>query len=142
MLRSFFHGRYGFDTLFYGLVIIQGVLIALAWVASVLGFSTVYYICFYVQMALFVYTFYRTLSKKIDKRQRENARFMALLGKLKSKKAAKKQNPKASKKQSGQKRDCFFTSCPHCKANLRLPNVVGKHGVKCPRCGKDFDLEI
>lgn len=142
MFGSFFHGRYGFDTLFYGLVVIQGVLIALAWVASALGLWTVYYICFFVQLALFIYTFYRALSKKIDKRQRENARFTALLGRIKSKNAAKKQKPKTDKKQSEQRRDYFFTSCPHCKANLRLPNVVGKHGVKCPRCGKDFDVEI
>lgn len=141
MLGSFFYGRYGFDMLFYGLMIIQGVLIALAWVASVLGLWAVYYICFFVQLVLFIYTFYRVLSRKTDKRQNENARFMALLGKLKSKKDAKAQK-NSGKKQKEQKRDYFFTSCPHCRANLRLPNVVGKHSVKCPRCGNDFDMEI
>lgn len=136
MLGSFFYGRYGFDALFYGLMAIQAVLIGIAWLAGVLNITALYYVCFFIQLALFIYTFYRVLSKKKDKRQKENARFMTFLGKL------KKGKQKKQRRQNGQKRDYYFAVCPHCKANLRLPNVVGKHGVKCPRCGKNFEIEI
>lgn len=139
MLGSFFYGRYGFDMLFYGLMAIQGVLVAAAWVASLFELWPVYYICFFVQIALFIYTFYRVLSKKKDKRQKENARFVSFLGKLKKGKQQKQKNKTGKNKQ---KRDYYFAACPHCKANLRLPNVVGRHGVKCPRCGKEFEIEI
>ncbi len=136
MFGSFFYGRYGFDALFYGLMAIQAVLIALACIARAIGLDLMYYICFFVQIALFAYTFWRVLSKKTDKRQRENARFMTFLGKLKNGKTQKQKN------KSKQKRDYYFATCPHCKANLRLPNIVGKHGVKCPRCNNNFNIEI
>ncbi len=139
MLGSFFYGRYGFDGLFYGLMAIQAVLIMLACIAKAIGLDVIYYICFFVQIALFAYTFYRVLSKKKDKRQKENARFMAFLGKLRNGKTQKQKNKNNNNRQ---KRDCYFTACPHCKANLRLPNIVGRHGVKCPRCGKEFEIEI
>lgn len=136
MLGSFFYGRYGFDGLFYGLMAIQAVLIMLACIAKAIGLDVMYYICFFVQIALFIYTFYRVLSKKKDKRQKENARFMVFLSKFKKGKQQKQ------RRQNTQKRDYYFAVCPHCNANLRLPNVVGRHGVKCPRCGKEFEIEI
>ncbi len=137
-MRNFFAGRYGFDPMFYGLIALQVVLILLSSLGSLLGSSVMYYIFFALQIALFGYTFYRVLSKSHDKRRAENAKFMSLIYQLKQKKLPKVQFGGKAKARS----EYYFTSCPSCSANLRLPNKKGKHGVRCPRCGHYFDIKI
>lgn len=76
------------------------------------------------------YSMFRTLSRNIYQRQKENAFY------LKWKKRFLRPFTEMRDKTHA------YRTCPHCKARLRLPKKKGRHTVCCPRCNKDFDVRI
>ena len=82
-LSRFMYGRYGVDRMFKGLA----VLYLAVWVVSgVIGFFTDWYIVYYalrlIMTALFVWSFWRVLSRNLDARRRENQKYCAFVDKL------------------------------------------------------------
>ncbi|MCQ2455738.1 MAG: hypothetical protein MJ096_00100 [Clostridia bacterium] len=85
--------------------------------------------------AVLAYTLFRFFSKNTVKRSAENRKYLKI------------------KKNIGIELKLFFDrfryiktarfrKCSHCRAIVKLPNVGGKHTVKCPKCGEKFDVNI
>ena len=127
-IARFMMGRYGIDKLYHFLIAICAILI----VVNIFINNLVIAI---VEMAIFIYAFFRVMSKNIYKRQKENQKFLKLMEKplkfinlLKCKWRDRKSH--------------VYKKCPSCKNNLRLPKQKGKHTVVCPCCKNRFDVKI
>ncbi len=137
-LSRFMYGRYGTDRMFKGLA----VLYLIIWVLSgIIGFFTDWYAVYYglrfLMTALFVWSFYRVLSRNIDARRRENAKYCEIVDKLFRKKSASgynyvyEQKPKQPKPRNS--KEYKYVKCS-CGATLRLKRRKGTHTATCPRC--------
>lgn len=127
-INRFMYGRYGADPLFYALLI-------LFLVTNLLGNFFRLYPLWLLSYMPAVFALVRYYSKNIYKRREENRRFLAIANSFKS----------AFRLLRDRLRDinkCRYRKCKHCHAVLRLPIKRGKHSVKCPRCGKHFDVNI
>lgn len=129
---TFMYGRYGFDALSKLLWIISLVIS----VANIFIFHPLtHYILYGISTLLLAFVIFRILSRNIYKRQRENAVYLRIKGKIKgffSLRRAKFRDRKTH----------VFKKCPSCKNNLRLPRKKGKHTVNCPCCHTRFDVKI
>lgn len=142
-IRQFMYGRYGFDS--FGLA-----LIVIYLIVSFINLFVLSWVLYIAELLLLVYAFFRAFSKNIPARQRENAVYLKVWSKIKAFFSKIKQTFSKSKSSStGTKqtdyteRDVYkFRTCPSCSATLRLPNKPGKHTTKCPRCGKEFEVNI
>ncbi|MFA6789814.1 MAG: hypothetical protein WCR15_09020 [Arcobacteraceae bacterium] len=122
------YGRYGIDKLYYGMFILFVVLMFV----NVLANSLAIIILMWV---VFIYMFFRILSRNIYKRQKENAVFVKALNKFIS-------FYKLNIKRIKEFKTFRYKKCPYCKAMLHLPKKVGKHTVCCPKCKNNFHLRI
>ena len=119
--RRFMYGRYGEDLLNFFIIIV-------ALVFSFLRFPFSYV----VSWVLIGITIYRTFSKNIYKRQRENAKFMSILYKI--------SNFFIGIKNYFSSRKHFrFYKCPECGTKMRVPKGKGKIRITCPECGTKFE---
>ena len=125
-LERFMYGRYGTDTL--GKIVIWTALVVMI-VNSFIN-SLILYLA---ELFLIGYSFFRMFSKNIGKRYQENRKFEILLNKFTS-------FFKLNKSKWRDRKTHVFTQCPHCKVNLRLPKIKGKHTVNCPKCHRKFDF--
>lgn len=130
-LTRFFYGRYGSDQLNMFIMIVCMVLLLVAMFLPVVPS----YILRGVAAALMFLSVFRMLSKKIDKRRRENAVFTKILYAVKSFFIRQFNRIRYIKKYR-------YRKCPGCKNYLRLPYKKGEHDVKCPRCGKNFSVKL
>ena len=148
----FMYGRYGGDTLnrflsgvYLALVVVGFILSAINRLHPTAALSVVRMVLYYLSLALFLWTIFRMLSKKISKRQKENARFMRWWGNWQPyfREKAKKNEPKVrlfvNKMQDSEH---LYKKCPQCKAVLRLAKKRGKHTTRCPACGHKFNVRI
>ena len=140
-LYRFFYGRYGTDQLYkFCLILLMLLLVAslvlqftlpegLASAIVSLSISVLTY-------ALMFWMIFRSMSRNIYKRRRENERYLKISG------AAKRFfiGNTSRKTRSANRDDQYyiFRDCTRCKATLRLPRKKGKHSVKCPRCSHSF----
>lgn len=69
--------------------------------------------------ALFGWAFFRTFSRNLTARRRENQRFVQFFRKLTD-------------------RNNRYYRCPQCKQTVRVPRGRGKICIKCPKCGEKF----
>ena len=123
-IRRFLYGRYGFDQLSFALLLgylvfnllrsLTGVR-ALGWLALVLGVLAVY----------------RILSRNLERRRRENAKFMNLVGPL-------VRWVRMRRTIMSDKEHCYFR-CPSCGRYLRVPRGKGKINITCRNCGVSFE---
>ena len=127
-VASFMVGRYGVDRLYYFLLAVCFILIVINLFMDSLVISL-------VESALFVYTFYRVLSRNVYKRQQENEKFIKIGEYFK-----KQFNLQKCKVRD--RKTHVYRKCPSCKNNLRLPKQKGKHTVVCPCCKHRFDVKI
>lgn len=65
-------------------------------------------------------TFYRTFSRNVSKRYRENQRFTQFFARIK-----------------GRKTYCYF-KCPNCKTQVKVPRGKGTIRITCPSCKEKF----
>lgn len=131
-LRSFLWGRYGIDGLYYGLLCA----FLITWIARLFCRNIIAAIVLgVVQLAIFVFMFYRCFSKNITARRLENEKFMGVFRSIKNFFILTKNRVRDIK-------GFRYRKCPHCKAVLRLPRRKGRHGVVCPRCHKRFEVKI
>ena len=137
-LARFLYGRYGTDELYNALFITELVLLFLASALTVIGravpvLSVVSVILYLLALGLLIWSMLRFFSRNIAKRRRENEAWLRFLSKFKRKK--KPVLPPDTPTH-------IFRACPKCRATLRLPREVGKHQVKCPRCGERFGVKV
>lgn len=127
-LARFMYGRYGTDQLYYALFVISFVLV----IANTFIRSSIIGILLW---AVLLWMMFRTLSRNVYQRQRENEKFMTICNRVKAKGSLTSRRIKEIKTHR-------FRKCPHCKTVLRLPRRTGKHPVICPCCHNKFELRI
>jgi uncharacterized paraquat-inducible protein A len=137
-LARFLYGRYGTDELYNALFITELVLLFLASILTVIGriapvLSVISVFLYLLALGLLIWSMTRFFSRNISKRRRENEAWLRFLSKFKRKK--KPVLPPDTLTH-------IFRACPKCRATLRLPREVGKHQVKCPRCGERFGVKV
>ena len=126
-IRSFFYGRNGFD------VLAKHILIASIFVFLIYGFwprNNLYNLIIkailgLISYALMIYSYFRTLSKNINKRVCENNKYTGAI--------------KMNKTKWQQRKTHKFFRCPKCKTWLRLPKGRGKITITCVKCSHKFN---
>ena len=118
-LRQFMYGRYGNDLLNFALLILGCV------ITGILSFIDVPYI-HYLGLIPYLIVIYRTLSKNIGARQRENAKFIELIQPWKK--------FIIKKTRQFQDKSHRYYACPQCHNTLRVPKGRGKIEITCPKC--------
>ena len=119
-INNFMYGRYKGDEFNRFLTILYLIL----WILSFfpyLRFSLI------ITSIIFIYIFYRALSKNFYARRHELDKYLKIKNKIKSQVALKKQ------KHQNRKTHLYF-KCNNCKANRRVPKGKGKIEVTCPKC--------
>lgn len=119
-LRKFMYGRYGVDALSMT-IIIFGFLISI--------FSPYFRPLSIISTLIFIYAYYRVLSKDINKRYRENQKFLKLI------KPITTRFKKFKTRSEGRKSYKYF-KCKNCKQEIKVPKGKGKVRVTCPKCGE------
>lgn len=128
----FMQGRYGMDTLNNFLVAVFFVL----WIINIFVFNTIASLVIdLLELAVIIFMFFRMLSRNINKRSLENRKFTPLYNSLKNWFSLTIRKFK-------ERKDFRYLKCPVCKAQLRVKNKKGKHTVRCPRCGSEFEKKI
>ena len=110
--RRFMYGRYGSDQLNVFLLILGVVLCLLG------SFSRLYYLGLIAYVPL-IWAIFRMYSRNIEKRRRENRRFVQFFQRLRD-------------------RQHRYFACPRCRQRVRVPRGKGKIVIKCPACGERF----
>lgn len=123
-LRRFMAGRYGTDQLNNTLVILYVVLYLISIIAR-------WSVLYWVALVLVFVTLFRTLSRQIDRRRAENAKFLQLVGPMKR----KLKNFKVRVRD----KDHRYFKCPNCKQQMRVPRGKGRITVHCRSCGATFE---
>ena len=144
-ILNFMQGRYGFDEYARALNIRIIILLIASIVLGLLGsllfnvfhqqtagyvLSLVSNFVNWIALLLLIYSFYRVLSRKHDKRRAENARFLERQAKRRGKKTESKKDI------SRDNANYRYLTCSFCGQNMRVPRGKGKIAVKCPACGE------
>ncbi|MBR4234987.1 MAG: hypothetical protein IKR85_02865 [Clostridia bacterium] len=122
-LARFMAGRRGMDEL-GGALYLLGLIL---WVISLFagGIFSV------LPLVLWGYSIFRSLSRNINARARENEWFLAKFGPLRKKASQAYVRFK-------NRRIYLYYRCPQCKSWLKLPRNIGEKKVTCSHCGATF----
>lgn len=127
-LARFFYGRYGNDTLNK---VLTGIYLVWLITFSILNFfiRTLAFtlIGWGLTLILFIWILFRTMSRNIYARRRENDKFCGFFRLKRNKFRDRKTH--------------VYRKCKKCKAVLRLPKAKGKHFVNCPKCHNRFQVK-
>lgn len=147
-LRRFMYGRNGIDTLSHGIVLIYFTLFI---VNLFLNLD----ILVYIGYVLFVLFLFRTFSRNLRARHKENAWFKARIRSFKNffrhdkRNASSKSRTKSktsSKKQKTKKpavdKHHVIRACPVCKADLRVRKIKGERYVLCRSCNTEVKIKV
>ena len=130
--QTFMQGRYGNDELNTTLLVLS---IIITIVSRFVFYFPARIILSLVSAGLIALVVFRFLSTNIYKRSAENRKFKpaftAVTGWL-----------KLTYKKFRDGRTHRYYKCPKCKAQLRVKNVKGKHTIRCPKCGNQFEKTI
>ncbi len=122
--QKFMYGRYGIDRLYNILLFAYLIILITALVIGRAVDSRLYSVISLAGLLLILFAFYRVFSKNIEKRRKENAKWMRFENKVKCRKTH------------------IFRKCPKCKSVLRLKKIKGKHRVSCPHCNENFEIRV
>ncbi|MDO5136161.1 MAG: hypothetical protein Q4D55_08920 [Eubacteriales bacterium] len=126
---KFMQGRYGVDQLAratMGAALVCIVLAVFTRAGSSLGalLDT-------VGLAAIVYTYFRIFSKNIQKRYRENQKYLSMT-------AGIRQRFQREKRNMAQRKTHHIYTCPSCSQKIRIPRGKGKIEIDCPKCHTKF----
>lgn len=125
----FMYGRYGKDEL-------RSFLTVIFYIIFILSLFIKSYIAVILMTAIMALIFFRSLSRNIAARRRENNAYLKLRDPI-------KRFFKLQKNKIKDRKTHIFRRCPECRTVLRLPRTgKGTHPVKCPKCGKHFEIKI
>jgi LSD1 subclass zinc finger protein len=127
-IRQFMYGRNGNDTL-NKFIFLMYFIVFLIYVFSR------NYLFLIIEVVLLFLFFFRSLSRNITKRQKENDTFMHISSTI------KKPFLRFFHKIRDHKTH-VYKKCPNCKNILRLKKIKGSHSVKCPICENHFNIKI
>ena len=127
-LYKFMMGRYGSDILNKDILWLTIILVFL----NLFLRSAILYVIIY---ALFFYTFFRMLSKKVVARRAENAKYLVLRNKVKKFFTLQYNKVKYYKEYK-------YVTCKNCKSVIRVPRKKGTRNISCPGCGNPITVVI
>lgn len=119
-LRKFMYGRYGVDALSMN-IIIFGLLLSI--------FSSFNRYFSILSAIVFIYAYYRVFSRNINKRYRENQKFLKIVEPITTR------FKRIRMKAKGRKNYKYF-KCKNCGQEIKFPKGKGKIKVTCPKCGE------
>ncbi len=123
-LTQFMAGRYGGDQLNMFLIVVYVIL-------CVIGLFVRWGILELIALVLVILCLFRSLSRNIDRRRAENAKFLQLA------------RPIARRFSSFRARmgdrDHRYFKCPNCGQQMRVPRGKGRITVHCRSCGATFE---
>ena len=122
-LYDFMRGRYGADELSWTTAILGVILLI------VFSFMEVWFIL--IPLALFGVVVFRTLSRDVAARQRENDVFIGIF-------SAPVRFVKLAKNKARDRDTHIYFKCPSCARVLRVPRGRGEIKVTCPICKHSF----
>ncbi len=127
-IMKFMQGRYGIDDLYRFLTFLLVVLLILFYV-------TLNPIINLIELFIFFFAIFRVFSRNFAARTRENDFYL---------KATKGIRDKVSLffRRFNDRNSYRYRKCPYCKQTVRLPIKKGRNNVKCPKCGKIFEVKI
>lgn len=123
-LAKFMAGRYGTDQLNNTLIIVYLILYLLALITRLAVF-------YWVSLVLVFVTLFRCLSRQLDRRRAENARFLQVTAPLR--RGCKQVSIRM------RDRDHRYFKCPNCGQQMRVPKGKGRITVHCRSCGATFE---
>lgn len=123
-LTRFMAGRYGGDQLNLFLIVAYVIL----WFV---GMFTHWAILEFIALALVFVCLFRSLSRKVDKRRAENAKFLQLTRPI-----VRNFNSLRARMAD---RDHRYFKCPNCGQQMRVPKGKGRITVHCRSCGATFE---
>ena len=88
-----------------------------------------------IEGVLLLIYIYRTFSKKLYVRQKENQIYLNIIN------AIKRPFLRLFHRIRDRKTH-VYKKCPNCKRILKLRKIKGSHKVKCPVCSHHFDIKI
>jgi hypothetical protein len=122
--RNFMEGRYGTDQLIVALLVVGMIFTFTGDIFRLSALTLLSYVAFFTCI-------YRTLSRNILARQKENNKFLQFWNPVKSK-GEKEYHKLVDMK------DYKYFKCPNCKQVLRVPRGRGKIAVTCKKCNTRF----
>lgn len=126
-LQKFMYGRNGMDKLSRFTSIVAVVLLLLSMLIR--GLRDVFFV---LALAALIFTYYRTFSKNLAARRKENNDFVNFGFKIKEKLRLRRD-------MWSQRKEFRFFKCPSCGAMLRVPRGKGKIRIVCKKCGTAFE---
>ena len=123
-LSRFMAGRYGGDQL-------NLFLIALYVVLYVVSLFTRLLVLELLGTVVLVVSLLRTLSRNIERRRAENARFLQLVRPI--------QRWWTTSRTRAHDKEHRYFKCPNCGQNMRVPRGKGRITVHCRTCGAAFE---
>ena len=122
-------GRYGLDRL--SQVMMIGGLVILVIASFVRRPVIVSNIIYLAGIMIVILGYVRVFSRNIQKRYRENEKFMSLTAGIRRLFSKEKYMMK-------QRKDYRIFTCPGCKQKIRIPKGKGKIEITCPKCRTKF----
>ena len=126
-IRNFMYGRYGIDDLYKLLLFICFILL-------VINMFLNNNIIRIIELLLIFIILYRSLSKNISRRKKENDKYLNIKNRIIT-------SFNYNKKKYEERNTHMYKKCPNCKQKIRLPLKKGKHTVKCPNCSYKFEVK-
>lgn len=131
-LQQFMMGRNGSDGLNMFLLLLYIVIILSSmFVRNIVAHS----ILLGVGLVVILWNLFRTFSRNLYKRRKENAVFMGFFYRIKNFFVRRRRKWKERKTHK-------YKKCPACKAQLRLPKKNCTIQVTCPKCGNKFKMKV
>lgn len=122
--RSFMYGRYGLDQF-------TQFILWISIIATFLGSLTGFFYLNIISYVLLIIAIFRTLSKNINQRTKENLKYVNRMNSIKGK------IQKFKTTIFGTKTHRYYL-CPKCKQTIRVPKGKGKICITCPKCRTEF----
>ncbi|HIY00351.1 MAG TPA: hypothetical protein IAA26_00645 [Candidatus Blautia faecipullorum] len=126
---KFMEGRYGVDS--FAQFTMAAALICIVVSLFFPGRSVIGAVLNTVGIAAIIYTYFRMLSRNIQKRYAENERYL-------SRTAGIRQWLKKEKNIMRQRKTHHIYSCPSCGQKIRIPRGKGRIEIDCPKCHTKF----
>jgi hypothetical protein len=126
-LSGFMQGRYGYDELSRFLTITGLVMMIIS------SFSYLHFL-YFISVALLVWSWVRTFSRNIYKRQMERSKYLRIRNKL-------MQRFRLKKRIWQERKTHRYYKCPNCKSMVRItkPGRGKKIMITCPKCRQSFE---
>ena len=122
-IQRFMYGRYGSDPLNLFLI---GLYLLLYLVYMFTRLEAIYIVSF----ILLFFTLFRLLSRNVERRRAENAKFMRAAGPV--------LNWLRFRRTIRRDKEHVYFKCPNCGQRLRVPRGRGRITVTCRSCGASF----